>query len=648
MDFFGAQDQARGKTKQLVALYFLAIIAIIAAIYLVFVFAGFGTDFVEQQSPGSYSTASQQSTFSASDLFDPGLLAMVAGGVVLIVGGASLFKINALGGSGSKVAESVGGRQIDMSTTDPHERKFLNVVEEMSIASGTPMPDVFILDNERAINAFAAGTDINNAAIAVTKGAIEQLSRDELQGVVAHEFSHIFSGDMRLNIRLMGPLFGLLVIAFLGRMFLYSGGGRSRGKNQGSLVLVGLAIMVIGYVGVIFGRLIQAAISRQREYLADASAVQFTRNPEGIANALRRLGYDPSGSKIQHAHAEDTAHMFFAKALGSSFATHPPLPKRIKAILPGWDGSFLPPHKSASPEEPSSASPSSKKKPSGFGDMMTAATAVAAVGALGENHLREGIEQRIRIRRCLGDIALDDTTEARTIFTALILAKEADSRIAQLSILDASSEPFAGKVKSRYDEIENLSASDRFALMELSCPGIRKLAPKDRKAFTDVLQSLAEEDGQISLREALVLEVIHRQASGKGSQGKKSPQRLEKSIDKHADPASRLLYLVASLGSENSSDAQEAFRDAVAKQPDLKGKLTPPESTPEVAEINDILNALDRISFGLRKQILAAAADMVLRDDVTSDREWTFLRLVSLTLGAPMPAIQASATSDQL
>jgi len=633
IDFFGAQDRARGRTKKLVALYFAAIAAITFLLYFVLLLAGFGGQIAGAQpssSPGE----------SSLDLVNPGLFGSVAGGVILVIVGASLYKIATLGKGGGAIARSVGGRQIDMSSSDPDERKLINIVEEMSIASGTPMPDIFILDNEGGINAFAAGSDINDAAIAVTRGGIQQLSRDELQGVVAHEFSHILSGDMRLNIRLIGPLFGLLVIAFLGRLFLYSGSGRTRGKNQGNLVLVGLAIMVVGYIGVFFGRLIQAAISRQREYLADASAVQFTRNPEGIGNALRRLGYGTKGSRINHAHSEDTAHMFFAKALGSSLATHPPLPKRIKAVMPNWDGSFLPPKESKphQQEEPKNSSAES----SGSTNVMTATAAIAAIGALGEDNLREGIEQRIRIRRMIGDTPLDQDHEARAIFAALLLANENEARKTQLIIIhDEVSPAFSEIIEKRFQELSSLSASDRFALIELCSPGLRKMDDKECESFGALLQKLADEDGTITLREALVLEVFHQLFAPEGSR-KKNTQSLEKNAAKLSQPISQLLFLVASLDVESSDEISNAFRDAVSKQYLLSGTVSPPEKTPSINDLREILGQLNRASFGIRKQLLAAAADIVLRDRETSDREWTFLRLVSLSLGVPMPPLPAS------
>src|SRR5690606_28971990 len=249
---------------------------------------------------------------------------------------------------GSVVAGLLGGLPVNPATDDPDERRLVNVVEEMAIASGVPVPAIYVLPGEESINAFAAGYGVHDAAVAVTRGALKHLTRDELQGVIAHEFSHILNGDMRLNIRLIGLLHGLLLLALIGRVLLRSG-GRSRGrrKEKGGSVqvaLIGLGLVLLGYIGVFFGKLIKAAASRQREYLADAAAVQFTRNPEGIAGALKKIGALGAGSRIVHPRAEELSHLYFASGLRSSFAglfaTHPPLVERIRRIDPSFSGDF--------------------------------------------------------------------------------------------------------------------------------------------------------------------------------------------------------------------------------------------------------------------------------------------------------------------
>ncbi|HEY0721526.1 MAG TPA: M48 family metalloprotease, partial [Gammaproteobacteria bacterium] len=273
MDFFGAQEQARRQTRRLIVLFVMAVVTVIVAVYaaVMLIFIGSG----------------ERQTLS---LWDPDLFLIISAVTTLFIAGGSLYKTSALAsGGGEAVAEALGGRRVSRASEDLLERRLLNVVDEMAIASGVATPKVFILDDEPGINAFAAGFSTQQAAVAVTRGTLEQLSRDELQGVIAHEFSHILNGDMRLNLRLIGILHGILLLALLGRIILRNT-GRSRSKNGGGIVFFGLALLVIGYIGVFFGNLIKAAASRQREFLADASAVQFTRNPEGIGGALKKIG----------------------------------------------------------------------------------------------------------------------------------------------------------------------------------------------------------------------------------------------------------------------------------------------------------------------------------------------------------------------
>src|ERR1035441_677516 len=328
MDFFAHQDQARKHTKLLVVYFVIAVACIIASVYLASLVIFFGTQ--SQQKPGN---PTPEIVLWNPKLFFYAMLGTLG---VVIVG--SLYKTAELAKGGSAVAESLGGRLISPAPTNPDERKLRNVIEEMAIASGVPVPKIYVLDEDEGINAFAAGHAPGDAAIGVTRGCMTLLNRDELQGVIGHEFSHLLNGDMRLNLRVMGVIFGILCLAVIGRILLYS---RSRrGKNP--LMLLGLALIIIGAIGTFFGRLIQAAISRQRENLADASSVQFTRNPAGLSGALQKIG--GVGSLIESPHAGEANHIFFSDGLGKPFfrmmATHPPLAQRIRAIDPSWDGKF--------------------------------------------------------------------------------------------------------------------------------------------------------------------------------------------------------------------------------------------------------------------------------------------------------------------
>ncbi len=322
MNFFEHQERARRSTRRLVILFSLAVVGIIAALYFFFALL------LQDQYGGSFW---QHGPRFAGSFWQPKTLAWVMGCTLLTSGLACLIKISSLRAGGSAVAELVGAVEVNYSTTHVLERKYINVVEEMAIASGVPVPAIYIMEDESNINAFAAGYSIDDAAVAVTRGCIERLDRAELQGVVAHEFSHILNGDMRLNIRLIGVLAGILFLALIGYVLMRIGGalgGSSSGggKDEGGgcalapvFFFVGLVLLVIGFIGHLFGSLIKAAVSRQREFFADASAVQFTRNPNGIAGALRKIGGYGDG-KLKSPKASEISHMCFTSVSGGPFS----------------------------------------------------------------------------------------------------------------------------------------------------------------------------------------------------------------------------------------------------------------------------------------------------------------------------------------
>ena len=339
-DFFERQSSARRSTGWLALMFCLAVVGIVSTIFAITAVA------VAQQ--GLTRGAINAGEFSLE------IPLLAAAATLLVIAGGTLFKVVELRtGGGTGVAERLGGKRIYPDTADPAHRRLLNVVEEMAIASGTPVPPVFLLQDEENINAFAAGYSPSDAVLGVTQGCCEKLSRDELQGVIAHEFSHILNGDMRMSIRLIGILHGILLLGLTGqlvfRMLAHSGGRRSRrDSNSGGVIiamlLIALTLVVVGFIGTFFGNIIKAAVSRQREYLADASAVQFTRNPTGLAGALKRIGGSVKGARLVAPGAAEASHMYFAQGVWEGvsglWATHPPLKKRILAIDPQWDGKF--------------------------------------------------------------------------------------------------------------------------------------------------------------------------------------------------------------------------------------------------------------------------------------------------------------------
>jgi len=332
VNFFSAQDQARRSSRRLVAAYIAATIAIVLGVTAVVGFALFNFS----QSSYGY-TSGQFIREQAPLLLGTALL------TALFIFGSSLYKISRLSAGGGKVAVDMGGTPVATDVQDPLRRRLRNVVEEMAIASGVPVPEIYVMEEEHGINAFAAGFSPSDAAIAVTRGTLELLDRDELQGVIAHEFSHILNGDMKLNVRLMGVLFGIMVLGLIGRMVVRGGYHSSiissrRDRNAPVVLIVGIGLVILGGVGVFFARMIKAGVSRQREFLADASAVQFTRQSQGIASALKKIGGYSEGSKISATDPEEVSHMLFGSgsSLLGMFATHPPLVDRIQALDPAF------------------------------------------------------------------------------------------------------------------------------------------------------------------------------------------------------------------------------------------------------------------------------------------------------------------------
>lgn len=377
MDFFEAQDAARRKTGWLVALFLGAVLSLIA---------------LTNAAVGIAITVASEGKLSLSTV-PPSLWIIISGGVVTIIFIGSAIQAFRLRAGGASVALAFGGRLVTEETSDPLARRAQNVVEEMALAAGIPVPPLYIIP-EASINAFAAGFGLKDAVIGLNQGTLEALNRDELQGVIAHEFSHIVNGDMGINIRLMALLHGILMISVAGRVLMHARGGGRQRNNAAQIVALGFALLVIGYSGVFFGRLIKASISRQREFLADAAAVQFTRNPQGIGNALRRIGGAQGGSFITHDRAEESSHLFFGpiRHFNRLLGTHPPLETRIKAVLPTWDGAYLPPLAlGAALEATNEATP---EPAAGQGSAPRGAEAALALGALAtERALRQVVGQ---------------------------------------------------------------------------------------------------------------------------------------------------------------------------------------------------------------------------------------------------------------
>jgi Zn-dependent protease with chaperone function len=515
MNFFEHQDQARRQTGQLILLFGLAVIGLVLVIYglLAMVMVGPTTD--------SY--------------WSPNLFSWVAVGVISIVGLGSLFKIAALrSGGGHAVAESLGGQPIDPSTIDAAERRLLNVVEEMAIASGVPTPAVYLLADEQGINAFAAGFRTENAVIGVTQGCVKKLTRSQLQGVIAHEFSHILNGDMRLNIQLMGAIFGILVLSIIGRTILYTARVRSFGsrKNDASGALIlGLALLVAGSLGVLFGRLIQAAISRQREFLADASAVQFTRDPDGIAGALKAIGAHAQGAQLQTPAASQASHMLFGGT-----ASHPPLEERIRRLDPSWDGNFGKPPQTQQFVEKESAEPATQQeKPSRPWSMRPGSPTPTQLAFA--TQLMQSVPDQVLAGAREG-------YRARAVIYCLLLSTEPTANKQQWQRLSKYADPAVlAETKKLAPSVAQIDIAYKLSLVELSIPALRELSPSQRGPFFTNMELLIAADKKVSLFEwALFRIVVHHLESVD------RPRTQTTDLRSLADPCSVLLSAMIHFG----------------------------------------------------------------------------------------------------
>lgn len=632
MDFFTHQDRARGKTRLLVVYFVLAVLLIALAIYgvLAALLLNLGEGELRPEDHAA------------------GLLATLVGTVAIVTVG-SLYKTAVLSAGGHVVAEMLGGRLIDPGTTDLAERRVLNVVEEMAIAAGMPVPPVYLLAGEEGINAFAAGLSPGEAVIGVTRGCAERLSRDELQGVMAHEFSHILNGDMRLNVRLIGILHGILLISIIG-WYIFRLSARSTArmhfskKKEGGnpLPLIGLAVYVIGYVGVIFGNLIKAAISRQREFLADALAVQFTRNPQGIAGALKKIGALAAGSRLVSDNAEEASHMFFGNALRSSWlglmATHPPLAERIRRIDPSFDGRFEP---AAPPPRPAVAAPSTRRP-------ALAPTAVSALdgGQAVEHvgHVRpEHIAYAGQILAVLPEglkAAVGEPYGACAVVYALLLSDDSQTRQRQRDALETLAEPsLASAAEQLRAQVAALPPQARLPLVELALPSLRRLSPGQYQHFSRAVAALAAADQRINVFEFALERMLLKHLSAFFE--RVPPRRIGYySLAGVERALAAVLSVLARAGHADESEAARAFDLAARQLRDRKLSLA--MLPPERATLKALDEALDQLAAGspaVKRRVVAACADCIGSDGKVTACEAELLRAVADSLDCPMPPI---------
>ena len=652
MDFFEAQARAKKRTARLVALFALAVAGTVLAGYFATVFA-----LRQSDAYGSRRGRQRYESYSAArppaPLWQPQLFAGVTMATLAVIGLASLYKWNEFSGGGSAVAESVGGRRVDPHTTDTAERRLLNVVEEMAIASGTPVPGVYLLDDEPALNAFAAGHTPGDAVVAVTRGTMEKLTRDELQAVVGHEFSHILNGDMRLNMRLTALLFGILVLGLAGRGILWTlTRGRIRdGKNSGGIVVAlalgGAALLIIGYVGYFFGRLIQAAVSRQREFLADASSVQFTRNPGALTGALKKIGGYALGSSMQSNKSAAIGHFFFAQGFRSNFgglwATHPPLDQRIRAIDPAFDGVMFDPPEVVDIQHqsfreagfaPNAVSPGPKSKIAN--PQSAALAAVSAIGTLTPEQLSDAQLLLESVPPALREAARSPASAAVLLY-GLLLDGDAAMRERQRSLVAtrAGAEDFRA-LASLDPALRALRPEHRYPLLQLALPALRQLPPAALSPFLDTLDELVHADGRVSPFEFALQKILVRTLA----LGRDPARAAVVQIYSFNAVTEEISIVLSALAHAATGDSAADFAAGAAQLKLIEAQLTfLPASACDFAALDRALDQLATASGPIKLRTLTAAAHVVSADGSLSIEEAELLRAIAAALDCPMPPL---------
>ena len=649
MNFFDAQDRARRTSRRLIAAYIVATIAIVLAVTALVGLALYnfsGTGYGYATTPGY--TTSEFFAQQGSILVGTAIL------TTLFILGASLYKTSVLSAGGGRVATDMGGTLVPADVQDPMRRRLRNVVEEMAIASGVPVPEIYVLEEENAINAFAAGFTPSDAAIAVTRGTLELLDRDELQGVIAHEFSHVLNGDMRINIRLMAVLFGIMVLALIGRLIVRGGHHTSivsSSRNRGAPIalVIGLGLMIIGGIGVFFARIIKAGVSRQREYLADASAVQFTRQSAGIANALKKIGGYSSGSLIRSADPEEVSHMLFGTGAKFSglFATHPPLFDRIHALDPSFKASDFP---RIDPRERSAASSPDGVR-SGFSGDITTALATGGTAVLPESIAEtvgqpesEHIEYAQHLRQSVPEslyAAAHSSEFAYLLTIALVLHRDGDTVDRQLSLAtEQLGADRARLVRSYYDELSATGAEYRLPLLAIAFPALKARPTQQLSYLVSLATRIIEIDGEIDFYEYCFYRILMSNlGQAIDPSGRRDAVRARK---KQLQPAAiSLLRVLADYGHKSEEHSEAAYKAGLATLGPWAEKYgyQADRQSYTVSGLDRSLDVLLGLNNKGKESLLRAISATAAHDGKLSIGEAELIRAVCATLDYPLPPI---------
>jgi Zn-dependent protease with chaperone function len=674
MDFFERQEQARQNSARLTPMLALAVLGVLPAVYLLALLiitvasgiTGFWSSvFVESQ------TNAVSSWKVNTDLWRPGLFGVVTGVTLLVIFWSSARKIRQLAGGGRVVAEFLGATRLNPRTTDLNERRLINVVEEMSIASGSPVPEIYILRREPGLNAFVAGHSANDMVVAVTEGCVKYLSRDELQGVIAHEYSHLLNGDMAVNMRLMGLVHGLFSITLLSYWVMEQTHDEEERSMEAQpmppgpfkivrdlgILVVGFVLAFIGFIGALAGRMVKSAVAREREYLADASAVQFTRNPEGLASALKKAKIWPEGTLIHSIHTEEASHIYFNNGMdedhGTLTATHPPLEERIRRVENMMGRAFTPEPKIEVPPQVAITPPPPSRRPaqpSPFDaqepklppvSLVAPAAVMASVGVPTGLHLQYVSRLIENLPPALATAARDPKG-AWGLLCALLLDETAGIRAEQLRIVQArSGEDIQARTQALAAELGKLDPAGKLPLVELAITGLRQLSKEEHDRFMQTVQQLIRADHRIALFEL----ALHKMLVRRLVPAYKSVPPVEVRI--HSLSALRhdcaaLLSAAAHAGQDSPEAAASAFQLGVKhlEAGSMEFRCMPRgECTVNLVEaaLNNIAEAGPR----LKKQILGACVQTVAADGVIQIAEAELLRAIADTLDCPIPPFVA-------
>ncbi len=631
MNFFEYQEQARRSSRYLVVLFLIATLLIIG--FLDLVISSF------------YLLSSQRIGMQYSDI-PLSVHAWVSGSIAIFILLVSLFRLLSIRKGGYKVAEALGGRRLTASKNSSEELRLLNIVEEMAIAAGTETPVVYVLEDS-AINAFAAGLTTHDAVIGVTRGAIDLLNREEMQGVIAHEFSHILNGDMRLNLQMIGVLFGITFISYMGNQIIRTG---ARSKDSAPLVIVGVCTIIIGFVGIFFASMIKAAISRQREYLADASAVQYTRNNLGIANALKKIGGWTIGSHLAAPKASEYSHFYIADGVSmiarGLFETHPPLKARISRIDPQWDGEFplvkrtrqqiMDHHKRKKVSDAQSFKTSAKHifNAENNANVSVAAitSAIALTGMPNMDHVQYAQNMLSDIpSNLLRDI--HQPLNAYAIVLLLLIHNDIDNWEKRIAGIDKDmSKIIMSILREHVPIIKGLPIKYRLPLLELAMPALKSLSVARQGIFKkDVIKTL-QSNNKIELWEWSLYRIIRL------SLNQPEPTTAKYSrFSQVKNECELILATISHLGSKDKTKQQSAFYTAAAH---LGLQTSSPEKfTLSTSALRQALQKVAQLRPLLKPRFLKALVLAVQSNDEIEVEEVELIRAISESIDCPMPPI---------